>query len=260
MSGKLTSDQARRYWRQIHDETADPLAAVCFPTKSRHVNKFFDEIQRDAVRRALGRIAFQGLGARVLDVGCGRGRWLTFYKSRGADATGIDLSETAVAECLANGLTAVVGDITSLAHEDGAFDLVNSITVLLHLPPDEQAAAARELERVTRPGGHILLLENTGDDPSSHVWARPVDGWIALFAGSNPVWVEGHYYAPLLRGTWRRIGGRLPARAVARLEDVVASLSLPLELALMRLRQGRRSARAWQHVIVLRKRTTSASA
>jgi SAM-dependent methyltransferase len=259
MTGKLTSDQARQLWRRIHDDTADPLAAVCFPDKSRRLNRFFDRIQRDALGRALRAVGFRPAGAMVLDVGCGRGRWLRFYESLGARASGVDVSATAVEACVEDGLSARVGDITNLPEAAGTFDLVSSVTVLLHLPPADQRAAARELERVARDGGLIVLLEATGRDRSPHVWPRSVRRWIDLFANSDPVWAEGHYYVPLIRALWRAAPGRTPRRLLRRLEDVAVTVSLPLELLLMRGHRGRGGRAGLQHVIALRKRTTSAS-
>lgn len=49
------------------------------------------------------------------------------------------------------------GDITRLPFLDNQFDTVCCISTLEHLPLAEQAAAARELYRVTKPGGEIIL-------------------------------------------------------------------------------------------------------
>ena len=55
------------------------------------------------------------------------------------------------------GLQLQVADGRSLPFEDGAFDHAYSISVLEHIPGDGDAQALRELGRVVRPGGRIVL-------------------------------------------------------------------------------------------------------
>jgi SAM-dependent methyltransferase len=92
---------------------------------------------------------------RILDAGCGTGRNLADYARLG-EAAGVDPSPEAVAFCHARGLTQVIrSGVETLPFEDGAFDLVAATDVLEHIVDDGQAA--RELRRVTRPGGHLLV-------------------------------------------------------------------------------------------------------
>jgi SAM-dependent methyltransferase len=51
----------------------------------------------------------------------------------------------------------VQGDIRALPFAGGSFDLVMSVDVIAHLPPGEEAPAARELARVTRKGGLVVV-------------------------------------------------------------------------------------------------------
>jgi SAM-dependent methyltransferase len=55
------------------------------------------------------------------------------------------------------GLRLQVADGRSLPFEDGAFDHAYSISVLEHIPGDGDAGALRELGRVVRPGGRIVV-------------------------------------------------------------------------------------------------------
>jgi SAM-dependent methyltransferase len=92
---------------------------------------------------------------RVLDAGCGTGRNITEYARLGETA-GVDPSPDAVAFCHARGLGQVIeSGIENLPFDDGAFDLVTATDVLEHIPDD--GGAARELRRVTRPGGSLLV-------------------------------------------------------------------------------------------------------
>ncbi|MFM1996362.1 MAG: hypothetical protein RLZZ111_749 [Planctomycetota bacterium] len=86
---------------------------------------------------------------------------------------GIDLSPVVVAEAEARnaGLEAVVADVRSLPFADGRFDAVFSGSTLDHFESeDEIACALRELARVLRPGGSLVLtLDNPGNPV---IWLR----------------------------------------------------------------------------------------
>ncbi len=253
MTSKLTPNAARDYWRGVHSQTGDPLAAVCFPGKSRALDACFDRVQSFAVLRAVrgGRSSLQG--QRVLEIGCGRGRWLRRLRRLGAFVTGIDLSPEAVAACRTYGLDARVASADDIPSADGTFDLVISVTVLLQLTPDDQRRAASEMIRVCTPGGRILLLEPTAADASPHVWSRPLDGWLSLFPGCRLVYAESHYYMLPLRWFWSHAAGRMPARLVPLLETSAALVSAPLDLALLRMRRGASGGPALQHLMEMRK-------
>jgi len=92
---------------------------------------------------------------RILDVGCGTGTMLTYLASYGK-AQGVDIDEEAIGYCRERGLTDVrLGSAETLPFEDGSFDLVTALDVVEHL--DDDAAALREIHRVLRPGGKLLM-------------------------------------------------------------------------------------------------------
>lgn len=92
---------------------------------------------------------------RILDVGCGTGTMLTYLASFGK-AEGVDIDEEAIGYCRDRGLQNVrLGEASSLPFGDGSFDLVTALDVVEHL--DDDVAAFREMKRVLRPGGQILV-------------------------------------------------------------------------------------------------------
>jgi ubiquinone/menaquinone biosynthesis C-methylase UbiE len=115
----------------------------------------------DAVLRALG----AGPRARVLDIGCGTGRLAERLTTADGvrSIVGCDFSAGMLANAAerlaaprAAGVASLVrGDATRLPFADGAFDAAVS-TEAFHWFPD-QDAALRELRRVLRPGGRLLL-------------------------------------------------------------------------------------------------------
>jgi ubiquinone/menaquinone biosynthesis C-methylase UbiE len=102
-------------------------------------------------------------GLRVLEVACGRGGFVKELIGRGARVVGCDFSGAALrAACRKlNGTTGggraefVQGDAQSLPFAGGSFDVVISCETIEHLP--EVQAAMRELNRVCRFGGRLLL-------------------------------------------------------------------------------------------------------
>ncbi|ELZ29160.1 hypothetical protein C475_03049 [Halosimplex carlsbadense 2-9-1] len=104
---------------------------------------------------------------RVLDVGGGAGRYAVWLADRGHDVTLVDPSEgqrelarEKVSERgLGDGVTVESGDVRDLDFGDGAFDATCCLGgPLSHvLDADERAAAARELRRVTAPGGPVFV-------------------------------------------------------------------------------------------------------
>jgi SAM-dependent methyltransferase len=104
-------------------------------------------------------------GVRWLDLACGTGAVAEAAAARGAAVTGIDLAPALIAtareRAAERGLDIAyrVGDCEALDAPDGAFDAVSSSFGIMFSP--DHAAAARELARVTRPGGKIGLASWT---------------------------------------------------------------------------------------------------
>jgi SAM-dependent methyltransferase len=106
----------------------------------------------------LVRQATAGLSAaRLLDCGCGTGanvEWLGSY----GQAFGFDLSATGlrIGRDAGRGRLARA-TVAALPFADNSFDLVTSFDVLYSLDAPIERAAVREMYRVTRPGGHVLV-------------------------------------------------------------------------------------------------------
>jgi SAM-dependent methyltransferase len=93
--------------------------------------------------------------ARVLDAGCGSGRTLQELAHHG-DVSGIELSPEAAAVARARGPYDVrIGRLEELPWDEETFDLVTCLDVIEHTPDD--VVTLRELARVTKPGGWLLV-------------------------------------------------------------------------------------------------------
>ena len=102
-------------------------------------------------------------GSRLLDIGCGNGRFLGTLESRDISYTGIDFSEGLVGVAHERyrerpQTEFVVGNALALPFSDRSFDNVVSFAVLHHIPSREyRVQFLREAARVTKPGGFIIL-------------------------------------------------------------------------------------------------------
>jgi ubiquinone/menaquinone biosynthesis C-methylase UbiE len=106
-------------------------------------------------------------GMRVLDVGCGRGEILRHCAQLGADAYGIDYAAVAVqmSQRVIEPLNGVVPGKTAVGQADakklpfptGAFDRVLLFDVVEHLHPWELQQALREVHRVLKPEGRVII-------------------------------------------------------------------------------------------------------
>ena len=112
----------------------------------------------DVLARTL-RSAFAGVPTKplVLDAGCGTGANLVHLKQL-ARSVGIDVSSDALAfakQRVAGQL--VRGSVLVLPFRDAAFDAVISNDVLYHQWVTDDVAALKELARVLKPGGIVLV-------------------------------------------------------------------------------------------------------
>jgi SAM-dependent methyltransferase len=169
------------YWSGVADSGAHDAtgyAPVLHPDAPEWFNALIDRLQERAWKRGLA-WASPAPGARVLDVGCGTGRWLRRYAELGLNAFGVDATPGMLRRAQEVGTKSpvVAAPAQHLPFENETFDLVSAVTVVQHVPAPAQSRVLREMARVLRPGGHLMLLELTrGYGP--HVFPRSPEGWI----------------------------------------------------------------------------------
>ena len=135
----------------------------------------------EAFRRRIVDEALLKPGDRVLDCGCGTGTLAVVAKrivGPGGRVEGIDLSKDqlkiATKKAIAEGLDIEFqeGSIDELPFRDNEFDAVFSTLMLHHVPEEVKKGAFREMRRVLKPGGKIVIADF---GPPAHAW-----GWIVL--------------------------------------------------------------------------------
>lgn len=148
-------------------------------------------------------------GTRVLDVGCGAGRFLDVASRLGAEIIGIDASSSvdAAYRLLGSheGVHVVQGDLYALPFAPETFDGCYAIGVIQHTP--DPAASVRGLRDVLRPGGKVAI---------TCYERKPYTGLSSMY---------------LLRRVFRR----LSPRSKFRLVSVMVPVLFPIAEVLFRL-------------------------
>jgi malonyl-CoA O-methyltransferase len=97
-------------------------------------------------------------GKKVLDTGCGKGRFAKILKDKypNAEIYGVDISEELLKSVPENIIT-MQGSIMDMKFSDNFFDVVYCVETLEHAPETENAL--RELLRVVRKNGKIIIID-----------------------------------------------------------------------------------------------------
>jgi SAM-dependent methyltransferase len=189
-TSKMSAQEMTLYYKCLHQQalrrdSIDSLRAVIGPDASAWVNRFTDFAHRQGMKhafRVLERECVSLHNRSVLDLGCGRGRWSKEYAARGAQVTGVDISQEAIS-MVARELPEhhfIAADIAELALPEKSFDLINVVTVLQHMPQPKQQIALSKAWRWLKPGGRLVLLENIFTFDLPHVFQHRTEEWIAM--------------------------------------------------------------------------------
>ncbi len=138
-------------------------------------------------------IPFTG-GGRLLDVGCGGGRFLRAMRLRGWEVRGVEFDAGAVESCRADGLEVFHGDLAAARFPDASFDVVTARHLVEHLP--DPRGFVREVHRILRPGG-LMALRTPNSRAlgrrwfGAHWFANDVPRHLVLFSPENLVRLAG---------------------------------------------------------------------
>ena len=221
--------------------------------------------RRQVLRSTLDRLPIPA-EARLLDAGCGSGRTLDELARYGR-VSGVDVNPDAVRCARGRGHADVrVGRIERLDFSDAAFDVVTCMDVIEHTGDD--FGSLRELRRVTRPGGTIVLtvpahplLWSTHDEVNLHYrrYTRRALTRLAARTGMellSDTYFNGLLLAPAAAVRWtQRV--RRPGAQRSDLDRTPPALNRLLELPLAAearlIARGRRIPAGLSLLCVLRR-------
>jgi SAM-dependent methyltransferase len=254
----------RDYWTNVAEDfgeaDAEGFAPILHPQTPTWFNRAIDDVQFCALRRAISLAAIPP-GAQVLDVGCGTGRWLRRYGDVGFSPVGVDATIGMLRIAYAHRTTApvAVGLAHSLPFSDAVFDAISSITVVQHIPYEVQASALREMIRVLRPGGRMILFELIRGQ-GSHVFPRQPRDWVREVEslGADLIdWFGEEFFFPdrllvgIVQALMRRRGDLVGQVQSAATGSFSAEYSVPRRLY-WHLRRITVSLSAWSEQFVAR--------
>jgi SAM-dependent methyltransferase len=171
-------EQSADYIRRCYDAVAREYAD-CFAGELRH--KLLD-------RELLSRFATEvGGRGEVCDLGCGPGQTTAYLHGCEVRVCGLDNSAELLREAvrLHPGVAFEQGDMLALPRADGTVAGVVAFYAIVHFSPAQLRRALREMYRVMRPGGRLLLAFHAGEG------VVQVDGFLGC-----PVTLDFAYFCP----------------------------------------------------------------
>lgn len=162
-------DDPTRPIRDSYDRIADEYA-----------RRIADELQHKPLdRELLNRFAAELRGqGQVCDMGCGPGHVARYLHDAGAEVFGLDLSPGMLEQArqLNPDTSFREGNMMALDVQDGTLAGIAAFYAIVNLPKKSLPLVFREMHRVLRPGGLLLLAFHTGDETlrEEELWGRKI--------------------------------------------------------------------------------------
>ncbi|HJQ30983.1 MAG TPA: class I SAM-dependent methyltransferase [Pyrinomonadaceae bacterium] len=146
-----------------------------------YAGQFQDEMERKPFDRKMLDLLAEKVGGRgaVCDMGCGPGQVARYLHERGVEACGVDLSQGMVEQArrLNPSIPFRQGDMLALdGVADDSYGGIAAFYSIIHVPRDRVVQALKELGRVLRPGGVLLVAFHIGREVKhlDEMWGKEV--------------------------------------------------------------------------------------
>jgi ubiquinone/menaquinone biosynthesis C-methylase UbiE len=144
---------------------------------ARHLYSEFDNkpLDRELLTRFAARVKGQGA---ICDIGCGPGHIARFLHDAGTNVFGLDLSSRMIEEArrLNPEISFRQGNMLTLDLPDASLAGIAAFYAIVNLPKASLPQVFREMARVLKPDGLLLLAFHIGDETlqPDALWGRPV--------------------------------------------------------------------------------------
>jgi SAM-dependent methyltransferase len=160
-----------------------------------YAEKFKDEMDyKPFDRDCLDRLAHEvGNLGPICDMGCGPGQIARYMHRQGVNTLGVDLSPRMVAEAqrLNPDIHFHRGDMLCLPDAENSWGGIAAFYCIIHIPREQIVDALREMKRVLKPGGVLLVTFHIGQE------IKHLDEW-----WEKPVNLDFAFYQPTEMETW----------------------------------------------------------
>lgn len=140
-------------------------------------HSFFVDVKRDHILR-LAAGHFPDLAELdVLDLGCGVGAYHLGLKDCFRELHGIDVSEQSIQVASEQHpfVRYATFDGTRLPYRDNQFSIIFAVCVMHHVPPEQWDSLVKELHRVMKPNGMMLVFEHNPYNPATQYIVKSCD-------------------------------------------------------------------------------------
>ncbi|MEK6697996.1 MAG: class I SAM-dependent methyltransferase [Nitrospirota bacterium] len=132
------------------------------------------DIFREMIADSLKWIDNSGKG-RILDIGCGSGKFLLQMKRLGWDAVGIDLDLKGARLSKAKGLEVYQGILEEMSFPEKSFDVITLIHVIEHL--EDPLQTLKESRKYLKKGGKLVIVTPNSDSVGAKYFGINWRGW-----------------------------------------------------------------------------------
>jgi len=160
------------------------LRAVIDPADSKGFKNTYINILHHKL--LMNEIGYLLKNKKVLDIGCGIGRFTKFLQSRGAEVTGVDICQEMIdqnTEC-----KTICTSLDKLPFDDNSFDIIFSVWTLQYMNELELSVISKEISRVLKPGGFVFIIEQMSDSGYGNVVSRHCLDYGIIFNNNGICW------------------------------------------------------------------------
>ena len=134
----------------------------------------------NGLRREADCLRYMALGSiptgRLLDVGCGGGRFMNRMRRRGWEVEGIDFDEKATSRIARRyGIKTYTGNLVACALPESSYDAITMSHAIEHLADPE--AVLRECLRILKPGGRLVITTPNVEGAAAALFGAHWRGW-----------------------------------------------------------------------------------